>query len=259
MKKSDQAAASMTMERLQELRAITDQVSKYLLRKTQSYLGAIRASLAPHRILGRYIEHPGNTSVKGADKVWARLCTAYSSVVKNPFSIPAELPERLWPIDPVVELHAWQYQLELTSKGGTKKISVDCPAKWVVSYRSDYTLSEMLGGLAEAQAADPRRSQRFVMHALVMGEVLRSVPGIETLLSDLRLKLGSETSDQTGKMPFTTITSSIGSYLPPKELVQLTTQVSGVPRFTEIIDPDSVSQFADPVRQELLEMIPSGS
>lgn len=249
----------MTMDRLQELRAITDQISKYLLQKTRSYLGTIRASLAPHRLLGQYIEHPGNTSVKGADKVWARLCTAYSSVVKKPFSIPAELPARLWPIDPVVDLHAWQYQLELTSKGGAKKITIDCPAKWVVSYRSDYTLSEMLGGLAAGQAADQKRSQQFVMHALVMGELLRSVPGIDTLLSDLRLELGSETSDQTGKMPFTTITSSIGSYLPPKELVQLTTQVSGVPRFTEIIDPDSVSQFADPVRQELLEMIPSGS
>lgn len=247
------------MERLQELRATTDQVSKYLLQKTQSYLGTIRASLAPHRLLGQHIDHPGNTSVKGADKVWARLRAAYTNVVKKPFSIPAELPARLWPIDPVVELHAWQYQLELTSKGEARTITVECPAKWVVSYRSDYTLSEMLRGLATAQAADQERGQQFVVHALVIGEMLRSVPGIDTLLGDLRLKLGSETSAQTGKMLFTTITSSIGSYLPPTELVQLTTQVSGVPRFTEIIDPDSVKQLADPVREELLGMIPPAS
>ena len=56
--------------------------------------------------------------------------------------------------------------------------------------------------------------------------------GIHELLAALRLRLGEETSPETGALPLATITSIVSSQLPGDDIVLQTTQLSGVPRFT---------------------------
>ncbi len=257
MDPTNSSSQPITTERLHSLRRATEKVSEYLYRQTETYLSALRPALVPYRLLGQYIEHPGKGTVTGADKAWSRLTAAYRRVAKKPFSIPTELQVPLAPIDPVVVLCPWEYTHEAATKSERETITVVCPAKWIVSYRSGFTPAQLRQALGSDQAGQKGRIQQFVINALVMGELLRSVSGIQELFAALRLTLGEETSPQTGALPFVTLTWAVASHLPANDIVLQTTRLSGVPRFTELIDPGSVQNLPDPLRDELQALIQS--
>jgi len=245
----------MTLERLHSLRGATDRISQYLREQVQKYLDALRGVLLPQRVLGQHVEHPGRTAAPQADRVWGRLTAKYREIAGKPFGLSAELRSPLPPIDPQVELYPWEYVHEATYDGATHSITVACPAKWVLSYRSGYTLSEVRQALATGQAGSKDRVQKFVVHALVMREVVHAFAGMHELLDALRLKVGEEESPLTGELPFTTLTSSVESTLPADDVVVPTTQITGVPRFTEIIAPDTVTNLRDPLREKLSDLL----
>lgn len=233
------------------LRQATGHISEYLLAQTRSYLQVLRPALAPQRVLGHHVEHVGTVNAPQADQVWSRVHEAYKAVASKPFSLPKELRSPLKPIDVNIELYPWEY-LYTTADG---PITVRCPAKWFVTYRSSYTLSQVRETLIGNQSANKERLKEFVVNALVMREMLSQMGGLSDLLSALRLELGEDTSPETGSLPMATLTASITSRLPEDEVVVQATQFTGVREFLELIDPESVTSLTDPVRQQLQSFI----
>ncbi len=244
----------MTLEQLQALRRSSAKISEYMLQQTETYLEALRPALSPPRLLGEHIEHPGVTNAPNADRAWAQLVTKYKEVATKPFSIPRELRPPLRPIDVNVVLYPWEYRYRCKSPDGPRMVTVRCPAKWIVTYRSSYTLSQLREAL-EAGQANKERTQEFILNALIMREMLQSTPGLNALLSALRLELGEETSPETGGLPFATLTAAISSRLPKDDIVVQATEFTGVHEFTELVDPESVKVLTDPVRERLQELI----
>jgi len=249
---------AMTLEQLQALRRSSAKISEYMLQQTETYLQALRPALSPPRLLGEHIEHPGETNAPNADRAWAQLATRYKEVATKPFSIPRELRSPLHPIDVSVVLYPWEYQHRCQLPDGERTVTVRCPAKWIVTYRSSYTLSQLREAL-EAGQANKERTQEFILNALIMRELLQSTPGLPVLLDALRLELGEETSPETGALPFATLTAAIRSRLPEDKIVVQATELTGVNEFTELVDPESVKSLTDPVRERLQELIETGS
>lgn len=255
MDSKDRPAPPVTTAQLHSLRKATERVSDYLRKQTTTYLNVLRPSLVPQRLLGRYIENPDMRTVTGADKAWSRLTTRYKRLATKPFSISSDLQSPLPPIDPVVELHPWEYAYEVKTDAGPETISVYSPAKWIVCYRSSLTPVQFRQAVDSDPARQKKQIQQFVVNSLVIAEVLKSLPGLEDLFTALRLKLSEENYPETGALPYVTLTWSVASYLPDDEIVSQTTQLSGVPRFTELIDTKGIGNLPDPLREQLQALI----
>ena len=251
---SNRPAESPSTGALETLRSITERISKLLQERTQSYLDVLRPALAPQRVLGQYMEHPNSKPVTGADKTWSRLSTVYRTTAQHIRGLPSGLDAPIPAIDPHIELYPWEYQYTPSAAGENKPITVTCPTKWVVSFRSPYTLSEFRQAIATGRADQPKQLQQFAVHAIVAGFMLRSLPKGDEFFNDLRLKLGEETAAHCGNLPVTTLASYVTSHLPGDDVVVSTTRLSGVARFMENVDVDSIKNLADPLRDQLLKL-----
>jgi hypothetical protein len=54
----------------------------------------------------------------------------------------------------------------------------------------------------------------------------------------------------------TVIQSQVPVFLPPEPVIAAATELSGVPAFLELIDIEAVRKMADPLKEELLKLIP---
>jgi hypothetical protein len=255
MGKNKAVPQPLTSEDLQSRREATERVSEYLYNTTVVYLKALLPTLLPHRLFGKHIEHPGNRSVSGEDKAWNGLLAAYRDVAKKPYRISEQLDSPLAPIPPAVVLHRWEYRQTFNSASKHEGITIVCPFKWIVSFQSSLNATEFRQAMVTDPSGKRERIQEFVVRALVMGEMLGNVPGIQELFSALRLKLAKETTPETGALPLCTLTSTVASQLPSDDVVLQTTQLAGVPRFIELIERDSITNLADPLKEKLLSVI----
>lgn len=255
MDPSQKARGPLSTEQLPFLRKATDAVSSYLHDSTSNLVNVLRPALMPHRLLGQHIEHPGNMRVAGEEKAWTKLAGAYKRVANKLTGLPSELKSPLPPIDSAVHLHPWEYVHKAPSGSGEQRIIVVCPTKWVVSYGTALSYSQFRQAMETEYASQAKQVQQFVISALLIGDLIRSVRGLDPLLGSLRLSLGEETAPELPTLTFTTISSLVSSALPADEVVVSTTQLTGVPRFTELIEPESVSQMVDPLRIDLERLI----
>ena len=114
------------------------------------------------------------------------------------------------------------------------------PTRWVLSYPSSYTLSELRNVLAGRGERRPTDVAQFVINALVLHDVIAKFSGIGKLFTDLRYSLTIERAPGLGDLPLAIVTSSISSFRPADELIGAATRLSGIPAFIELIDVDAV-------------------
>ncbi len=249
MGSADSSSSRLTAEQLQHLRAVTEKVSAQLQATTAACLEVLRPGFVPHRILGRYIEHAANQSVAGADRAWANLLAAYRKVAAKLSGLPASLESSLPPIDTVLELYPWEYSLSSPATGGT--ITIHCPTKWVLSFASGFTLSQFRQAVAAGGSPLPPQALQFVVRALVMAQMVRSIPRLDELFQLLRLNVREEELPDRGSLPVVTVSSAVHSQLPAEDVVVSATRLTGVSRFTELIDPETIRSLHDPIREKL--------
>jgi hypothetical protein len=250
------AKNDITLDQLLGLREQTERLSEFLRDQLAGYLATLRALLAPRRVLGKYAG--GTGSIAREDEAFELLRKKYNEVCGSPFRLPSSLErEHLANVDADLDLYPWEYTHEASGDEGAHPITITSPVRWVLAYHSDYTLQQVRGVLAGKAERRPNALRDFVVHALVIDLVLSRNPGVSKILTDLRYDLDSEHSSEFGKLPLTTLTAPLTSFLPPDKLVLSSTRFSGVPAFIELIDTDSIDQLADPLQSKLREIIDS--
>ncbi len=247
---------TLTVEQLSELRGKTEVISQFLQKQLMSHLETLRPLLVPRRLLGRYVRSGVNEEMVGADKAFAQLQEKYKEVCGKPFASPPELDEStVAAIENRLELSPWEYTHEAKSESETKAVTITSPVRWVLSYSSGYTLSQLRQAVTGKEERRQDDVRQFVVNALVMHFVFAKYPGITQLLTELRYEIGTERSPDLGKLPLVTISSCLSSFRPSDDLILAATRLSGVPAFIEIIDIDAVCTLQDPFKLRIEEML----
>ncbi len=233
---------SISIEELTDLRAKTEVVSQFLRRRLESHLATMRVAFAPRWVLGKHVRSGVREDQVGSDAVFEQLKSRHAQFRGRPFLLARELEDAPVSIEGVLELHAWEYTLEL----GDKPIKMTSPVRWVANYRCGYTLGQIRESLAAKQALRPEDAKGFVLGALVLAMLLERTPGLAQLLTDLRYQVEVAPSAELGGLPLVTIHAGIPSFKPDDALILSATRFSGVPEFIELIDLAALDALADP-------------
>jgi hypothetical protein len=153
----------------------------------------------------------------------------------------------------VLELHAWEYTLEL----GGKSIKMTSPVRWVANYRCGYNLGQIRESIAAKQALRPEDAKSFVLGALVLAMLLEKTPGLTQLLTDLRYEVEVAPSAELGGLPLVTIHAGIPSFKPDDALILSATRFSGVTEFIELIDLAALDTLGDPFQAAIRGVVGS--
>ncbi len=254
MNRPDKPAKRLTFQELTDLRRKTEVVSKFLHDQLSAHLETLRPILAPERLFGKYLGVKGDSTL--AERAFAQLQQNYRSFTVRPFDLPSELDEHwLTLVGNRVTLYPWEYTHQAQAERETRPISMTSPVRWVVSYSSAYTLSQVrqaLGGTGERR---PEHIRQFVVNALVAQLVVTQVPGLAALFSDLRYQLQTDNALDLPKLPLTTMTFSLPSFRPPDDLILSATSFSGIPAFIELIDIDALARLQDPLKGRIQELL----
>jgi len=249
--------AAVGLQELPRLRSQTATISKLLHARLEGHLEVFRSLLAPRPVLGKYLGGSASRDdVSGADKTVAALEERYAQVAGKPFVLKAKLDRDVFKqLDSRLELYAWEYSHEANAGGETRTIDITSPARWVVSYASDYSLAQVRQVIAGREEKRSDDLTQFVVNALVMRAVFDKNPALTRLLADLRFQVSYETPAGMGKLPFVTISSDLTSFRPPDDLILSATGISGVDAFIELIDQGTVDGLRDPLRDAITEAL----
>ena len=258
MEKIKGTAKSLTMEQLSHLREKTESFSQFLGGMLSSHLDTLRPLFAPRRLLGRYAG--AKDDVTGSDRVLAQLREKYRQVCRHPYGLSSELPEDfLDHLDNRPDSYAWEYTHVAKGESESKSLTITSPVRWILTYRSDYTLTQLRQALTDKGERRAQSVRHFVVNALVMHVFLMAFPSLTQLLSDLRYEVQSESLPGLGDLPFVTIRSCVPSFRPADDLLLTATRFSGVPAFIELIDLESAHHLQDPLRLRIEQMLGSSA
>ncbi len=244
----------LTFEQLADLREKTEAIAQFLKDRLKGHLETIRPAFAPRRALGKYTGI--RDSVAGEDKAFAQLLTQYQEVCRNPFALPPELDQDILAnIDNQLDVQPWEYTYEAKGAKEIKTLSMNSPARWVLTYSSGYTLAQVRQAVSGLQDRRSDYVRQFVVNALVMRFMFDRYPGISQLLTDLRYEVRIEKAQGLGELPFVTVSACLPSFRPADDLILTATRFSGVPAFIELLNVDAVPTLQDPLKLQIERML----
>jgi hypothetical protein len=241
----------LTIDGLAQLRAKTEAVAKLLRERLSAQLETLRPVLAPRRLLGRHVRSGAREEVPGAERAFTRLRERYAQTCGRPFTLPKELDDEPLSIEPLVDLHPFEYPHTLEGDG--RVIAITNPLRWVIGYRAGYSLSQLEGALANRASLRPSDAKQFLLNALALELLLETFPEISELFRELRYEVAIEKRAHLGELPLVTLRSALPAFRPADDLIAKATQFSGVPAFIELIDLDAVTRLVDPLRERIEE------
>jgi hypothetical protein len=243
---SNASIHSLTLPELPELRRKTEAVSQFLRQQITTHLETLRPLLAPERVFGK--SAGGKIDVPGAERALTELQQSYRPFSRKPYDLPETLDTNwLSLVGNALELHPWEYVHQVQGKD----ITMSSPVRWVVNYRSNYTLAQVKNVLAGKETVRPDYLRQFVVNTLVLQLVLNRNPGLAQLFQDLRYELRSETASDLKGLPIVTITSCLTSFRPADDMIQAATAFSGVPAFIELLDTQALRQPIDSLQTKI--------
>ena len=244
----------LTFQELTELRRKTEVVSKFLQEQLTAHLETLRPIVSPERLFGKFLGAKGDAT--SADRAFAQLQQSYKPFSTKPFDIPSEFDEHwLTLVGNRVALYPWEYSHEAKTDRETKTISIASPVRWVVSFTSGYTLSQVRQGVAGKGERRVEHIRQFVVNALVAQATFAHASGLASLFADLRYQVQTDYATDLPKLPLTTISFGLPSFRPADDLILSATTFSGVSAFVELIDVDALSRLQDPLRARLQELV----
>src|SRR5882762_2185995 len=234
---SEGSPKSLTLQELPDVRRKTEGVAKFLQQQLSGHLEVLRPLLAADRLLGRY--SGGKEEVAGADRALSELQQQYKQFTAKPFDLPLEFDMHwLTLVGTRLELYPWEYTHEVKTDRESKTITMTSSVRWILSYSSNYTMTQAREVLSGKEQRRPEYVRQFVVNALIMQLVVRKNPGLAQLFADLRYELKVVPAPDLKGLPLATITSSLPSFRPADDLILAAVAFSGVPAFIELIDVD---------------------
>lgn len=241
---------TLSLQELPELRRKTEAISRFLKEQIAGHLETLRPLLAPDRVFGKHAG--GKSEAPGAERALTELQQNYKPFSRKPYDLPETFEVNWLPlVGNALDLHPWEYTHQIQGKN----ITMTSPLRWVVNYRTNYTLAQVKNVLAGRESARPEYLRLFVVNALVLQLVLARNPGLTQLFADLRYELKIETSAELKGLPVVTITSSLPSFRPADDLIIAATAFSGVPAFIELINLAAAHAPKDVLKERIEELL----
>jgi len=243
----------VTLQELPEIRRKTEAIAKYLHEQLKQHAETLRPLLAPERVFGKYTG--GKSDVPGAERALAELQQAYREFSAKPFDLPVEFDAHwLTLVGSRLDLHPWDYSHEAKAAAETKAIVMTSPLRWVLSYGSNYSVSQAKQVLTGKEPRRPEYLRQFVVNALVLQLVTARFPGVTQLFADLRYDLKAAVSAELPKLPLMAVSSCLPSFRPADDLILAATAFSGVPAFIELVDLNEIKNPKDTLKEKLEEI-----
>jgi hypothetical protein len=243
-------APALNFDQLAELREKTERLSQFLSGRLKGHLKTLYPILAPKRVFGKYLGFKEGAA--RADEAYNQLVAKYREISGSPFDLRSDLDEEaLSAMEHGIEVYPWEYSIQ----AGDRTVTISSPVRWVITYRSDYSLTEIRRMIATKAERSKGSVRHFVVNALACQIVFAHNPGVVQLLEDLRYDVRVEEAAGLGKLPLLTISSRMISFRPPDEQVLSAIRLSGVPAFIELVDVEAVHQLDDPLRRRMEEIL----
>lgn len=254
MEESGRKAGTLTFEQLADLRQRTEAIAGLLTTRLQGHLEALRPLFAPRRLLGKYADR--KEDVAGSEKALLQVREKFKEACGSPFTLTPDLDEDILSrIENRPELYPWEYTHEAKTDGENKALTITSPVRWVLTYGSGFTLSQVRQAVASHHDSGSNPIRQFVVNVVVMQLFLARYPGIVQLLTDLRYEVQVEKCPGLGALPFVTISSCVPSFRPEDRLILMATRFSGIPTFIELVDIDAVHSLQDPLKLRIEEIL----
>lgn len=240
---------SLRVEDLAPLRAKTEVLSHFLNDHLRDHVETIRSLLAPRRIFGRYVG--GTDLVTGSDRAFQLLQEQFRGIAPA-FGLAPEMTDgELRELDHAPEVYPWEYTYDAKTDQTSKTLTITSPVRWVLTYRSGYSLSQFRQTVTTTGERVTRDLRAFILCALMMQMLLKGHPKLMRLLQDLRYEVTFESLPGLKTLPLPTVHACLPSFRPADPLLLMATGLSGVPAFIELIDLDRLRTLDDPFKAKL--------
>jgi hypothetical protein len=247
---------NMSTKPLLAQRKLTRTIGQVLSERMKTYIATLTPLFRQRGVFGAHIQGSGTEHVKTADQAFKELQGLYDKVASSaPFHLPKGIESPLMQMTSSLELTPWEYLHVAKADRDTKKVTVTCPFKSIVTY-SGYT-PRRLSELLNERNRNNGMLQAAVLHYLAMHIVVARQPGLAGLFETLHFPLASGHLEEFGDLPITYIGSSITTSLPSDELVIESTEMSGMDAFEEIVNVEDIEKLRDPLRERLLDVVKS--
>jgi hypothetical protein len=256
MDTQDNAAKIAGLDQLLDFRDKTERISAFLAKRLKEHLGTLSPVLAPRVVFGKYAG--ARDSAPLADEAFGQLKRKFSEVCGPPFNLRGDFPEDALSASDGIEIYPWEYAHEAHGLRTAKNISMTSPVRWVVTYGSEYSPSQLQKLMLTPGERRPDSVQNFLTNSLAFQIVLSRKPLLTQLLKDLRYDISVEPLPGLGKLPMVIFNVQLASFRPADELLLTAVRLSGVPAFIELIDTDAASSLADPLRAQIEALIQQG-
>lgn len=247
---SSSTSPVVTLQDLPGLRAKTERVSEALRHQLSVHLETLRPMYAPDRIFGKLTG--GKIDVLTSDRALAEVREKIAAFTGNPYNLSSGFEAQWLSLTgPTLELYPWEYAHDV----GGRKITMTCPLRWVVNYRSGLSFGKLRAAVSGEEQARPELIRQFIVNALVLQAVLRFTPGFVQLFADLRYELKTETPPEFKGLPLVTITSCLESFRPADDLISAATAFSGVSAFVELLDIEASKSPRDLLKERIEQLL----
>ena len=247
---SSSTPPAVALQDLPGLRAKTERVSEALRHQLSVHLETLRPMYAPDRVFGKLTG--GKIDVLTADRALAEVREKIAAFTGNPYNLSSGFEAQWLSLTgPTLELFPWEYAHDV----GGRKITMTCPLRWVVNYRSGLSFGKLRAAVSGEEQARPELIRQFIVNALVLQAVLRFTPGFVQLFADLRYELKTETPPEFKGLPLVTITSCLESFRPADDLISAATAFSGVSAFVELLDIEASKSPRDLLKERIEQLL----
>jgi hypothetical protein len=105
--------------------------------------------------------------------------------------------------------------------------------------------------LAGQEERDSEAVRAFVLRACLVHLHFQKFPALVDLFSGLRYRVEVRHSQETGDLPFVTISAPFATMRPPDSLLTVASGLAGGASFAEVLDLSTVQNLKDPLREQI--------
>lgn len=237
-------------------RRVTRKISMALEKRLAVYLSCISGCFSPVNLLGKYINGQSKATIVNDDLAFSTLQDHYTKVAsETPFSIKKELSAPIDVYSYTPNIFKYTYDRVIQDEGGERQsFNIQSSNRWILGY-SGFDLNEFRDQVQHRKVIQGNRLEDFILHYLLIYQVMESNPHLKLLLEDLNIEVETLRLEGLGEIPFLMLTAQMDSFLPNDEIILEVSGISGTNQFEELIDIHSVENQPSRLKQLVQELI----